>query len=296
LLCGARPHSNDDADLVYRLSGGNPAAAGILLDGLAVDERAATCVDAPVQAAAERILARLLGRLPADAREILATWAAARNRADAIALTRSDSTERLSLMFEPDVWGSGQLVETTGMRPELRWPLLRRLAGADKAGYRDWDDTFGFLRELHAPRSQSGLYYSLALGDLPNVVDALYAGLFTMNMADWLLFLRSATAAPSRSRPIGRPLDVVANLTADVDGCEQAVSDVARLTAGLWISADPLFGGGDRDLQLMVASCFDRIAALSAASDIAPLLAAAAAARSRAAEMALTSSRGWSES
>jgi hypothetical protein len=269
--------------LTYGFTSGHPGSTRLLIDTAAAHReesdavesllRTTTAIAGGTQAGtAERMLAALLGDFPRELLEDLTTYASAASAGHGRTLlvhgvTRISERDYADIaeVLWPEAGGAGPQV--------LRRLLLRRLDARPVDHELSWPAVFGRHRELRVRVGDhdGALYYALAGGDLPAVVDAVTRWTLSYEARTWLDRLSAVTAAPRRRTPSGEsPRSQLRKLAR-----EAGDADLTRLVAGLWIAGDPLIGGQREALHRQIAADFEAAARTYPDDDVEPLLRAA---------------------
>lgn len=242
---------------VYRYTGGHPIAVRILLDAMAESEETdlAALLEAPDPEVkegnppplADRLLRRLLRRLPAEATEDLVTCGAARDRELALRLGAESGLLRQNWgpeaeIFSAAFWRDRPFAPKPVLHPVVRRLLQRKLAARQAGEPASWRVVHSWLRAnaLAADDEVGALYHALALGEVEHVARRLAAGVEGSDAQSWLALLEAVTAAPNALEPTGKSPDMIGELTKWTEPRDLPTAPTARLTAAMWIDADPL--------------------------------------------------------
>jgi hypothetical protein len=272
------------AAAVYRLTCGHPGSTRLLLDAIAeqpdspIDLRSVLDQAEPGGTGSlsvrERVVAGFLQGFPKEEEAAaigdLVTCAAARDLEEASSLAAhsgllTDSRAQLLAVFKPELWVNGDGAGPPIMQPVLRRLLLSQLAIRGDEEPASWSRVHRWLCERAAQEEDeaSALHHTLAQGDVELVARRLASHLTSMDAAAWLRLVRFVVSAPSPCGASLAPMELVQALTAWTDPRELPTAPVARLTAALWIDADPLTGPGRRGLHHNVMDAYFRIAPFS---------------------------------
>jgi ABC-type branched-subunit amino acid transport system substrate-binding protein len=242
---------------VYRYTGGHPIAVSILLDAMAESEETdlAALLEAPdpeikegnQPPLADRLLRRLLRRLPAEATEDLVTCSAARDRELALRLGAESGLLRQNWGPEAEIFGAAfwrdrPFAPKPVLHPVVRRLLQRKLAARQAGEPASWRVVHSWLRAnaLAADDEVGALYHALALGEVEHVARRLAAGVEGTGAQSWLDLLEAVTAAPNALDPTGKSVDMIGELTKWTEPRDLPAAPTARLIAAMWIDADPL--------------------------------------------------------
>lgn len=242
---------------VYRYTGGHPIAVRILLDAMAESEETdlAALLEAPdpeikegnPPPLADRLLRRLLRRLPAEATEDLVTCSAARDRELALRLGAESGLLRQNWgpeaeIFSAAFWRERPFAPKPVLHPVVRRLLQRRLAARLAGEPASWRVVHSWLRAnaLAADDEVGALYHALALGEVEHVARRLAADVEGTDAHSWLGLLEAVTTAPNALDPAGKSVDMIGELTKWAEPRDLPAAPTARLTAAMWIDADPL--------------------------------------------------------
>ncbi|MGA8116980.1 MAG: hypothetical protein WCA46_25370 [Actinocatenispora sp.] len=268
------------ARMVIGVTGGHPAAIGMMLDATArsrprrwLDMAAllghvGTAEDGTSEAPVEELmLDRLLIGVAEPTRRDLVTCAPARCRDQALALATRDGMLANSLAgyeatVDPLLWPDEPM---TGI-PLLRRLLLRQLAareGGETGDALSWTGVHSTLRQLCAEAGDEAdeLFYALADGHLDLVVSRLGQRLGELSSADWFDLVADVTVAPYRTRNRTVPIDEARALVGAAD-LDARLTPVGQLVAGLQITADPFTDSRRSAVHLLVADAYAEVARL----------------------------------
>ncbi|MBB6171536.1 hypothetical protein HNR23_001596 [Nocardiopsis mwathae] len=281
--------------IIRGFTGGHPGSTRRLLD--AIDRmpphqslgRVLAGVDDPAAFPTAQEETQLFGDLiglpggvsaPKGLIHAMATCAAARTGADALRLAQK------SRLVQPAYRDRAELrrpaphfAHGNGGEALLHRLLLRRLARRGPNTKTNWPRVFGWLCAEARRRGDAvgELYYTLALGDLVRVADALeerFAGVGgepAVNGAaprTWNELLTAVTRAPRADVALDRPAPIEHVHTLLARAAEEggpaspgaARIETRRLVAALWLAADPMTGPGRRHLHERIAADYRSLA------------------------------------
>ena len=265
------------ASAVYRYTRGHTGTARALLGAMASSGETdlATILERADQEAhdgvplADGLLADLLIGVEEQTVHDLVTCSAARDREAVLrlgevsgllpALAGGEDVELLSASF----WDESLPVAGRALHPVLRRLLLRRLAARDAGDPASWAVVHGWLRDIsrEAGDETGALYHTLARGEIEPVARWLATAVGTMDAAeDWLALLETVTSAPNNLAPWQRRADHIGALLSWARQNDALAAATARLTAAMWIDADPLSQPGRAGLHRVVLDALRRIA------------------------------------
>lgn len=267
---------------VYQLTRGHPGSTSLVLDAIAeqpdgpFDLTSVLAQPEPGSLGTRTVRERLLDSfLHGSSKEEgpmtdLVSCTAARDLEEASRLAAhsgllTNSRVELSAVFQPELWTGDEAGGGPVMQPVLRRLLLPALAARPEDEPASWSRAHRWLCERATQeRDDTGaLHHTLAQGHLETVARHLAGRLPDDDVVEWLGLLRLVVAAPVPFALSLAPMEHVHTLTGWTDPRDVPIAPVARLTAALWIAADPLASSRRRDLHLTAAAAYLEIAPFS---------------------------------